>query len=116
MKVAVIGGSIAGCTIASLLQEKFEVTVFERATNLKSRGAGITMAPSLMKSLIDKELLDENLLTYPASTRTFHCKDPRKPKFGKSIWEQDIEILGLHWDEIYSNIRCAFHKFVQSNG
>ena len=103
MKIVVIGGSIAGCTIASLLQEKFEVTVFERATNLKSRGAGITMDPSLMHSLIDKGLLDKDLLTYPASTRTFHCKDPRKPKFGKSIWEQDIEVLGLHWDEIYKS-------------
>ena len=116
MKIAVIGGSIAGCTIASILQKRFNVTVFERAKNLKSRGTGITMAPSLMKTLVDKKLIDENIVTYPASTRKFYCKDPAKPQIGRCIWNQDIDVLGLHWDELYSNLRKRVSNEIYKSG
>ena len=41
MNIAVIGGSIAGCALALLLKDKFNITVYERTDNFQSRGAGI---------------------------------------------------------------------------
>ena len=55
-------------------------------------------------------------LYHPASTRTFHCKDPRKPTTGKFIWKQDIDVLGLHWDEVYSNLRRRVNNNIYKSG
>lgn len=54
MNIAVIGGSIAGCALALLLKDKFNITVYERTDNFQSRGAGITIPKELLTTLINK--------------------------------------------------------------
>ncbi len=105
MKIAIIGGSIAGCAAALLLKDKFDVTVFERSKNLKSRGAGITLSQELLQTLISKGLIDEETSGYSAETRSFYCQLPTKADYGHCIWRQDISIVGLHWDTLFLNLR-----------
>ena len=105
MKIAIIGGSIAGCALALLLKDKFDVTVFERSKSLISRGAGITMSKELLQSLISKNVLDKDIPTHSATTRSFYCQHPSKPDYGHYLWRQDISIISLHWDTLFANLR-----------
>jgi flavin-dependent dehydrogenase len=100
LKIAIIGGSIAGCAAALLLKDKFEVTVYERSNNLKSRGAGITLSKQLLDTLISKNLIDKETTAYSASARSFYCQLPSKPDYGHCIWHQEISIASLHWDTL----------------
>ena len=54
LKVGIIGGSIAGCTTAiELSRVGCEVTLFERTGDeLKDRGAGIGVPPSIIDTFI----------------------------------------------------------------
>lgn len=105
MKIAIIGGSIAGCALALLLKDKFDVTVFERSKGLKSRGAGITMSKELLQTLISKDLIDQETMVYSSSTRSFYCQLPSKPDYGHCLWHQNISIVSLHWDTLFLNLR-----------
>ncbi|KTD60037.1 FAD-dependent monooxygenase [Legionella shakespearei] len=105
MKIAIIGGSIAGCAAALLLKDKFEVTVYERSNNLKSRGAGITISKELLDTLISKNLIDKETVAYSSSARSFYCQLPSKPDYGHNIWHQDISVVSLHWDTLFLNLR-----------
>lgn len=105
MKIAIIGGSIAGCAVALLLKDKFDVTIFERSKDLKSRGAGITISKELLQTLISKDLLDKETMVYSSSTRSFYCQLPSKPDYGHCLWNQNISIVSLHWDTLFLNLR-----------
>jgi 2-polyprenyl-6-methoxyphenol hydroxylase-like FAD-dependent oxidoreductase len=105
LKIAVIGGSIAGCASALLLQDKFDVTVYERARDLKSRGAGITLSKELLQILIAKDLIDKDTIGDSSSTRSFHCQLASKPDYGHCLWHQNISMVSFHWDTLFLNLR-----------
>lgn len=115
MKIAIIGGSIAGCALALLLKDKFDVTVFERSKDLKSRGAGITISKELLQTLISKDLIDQETLGYSSSTRSFYCQLPRKPDYGHCLWHQNISIVSLHWDTLFFNLRKRIPNKIYKN-
>ncbi len=105
LKIAIIGGSIAGCALALLLKDQFEVTVFERAHDLNSRGAGITLSIELLNALIAKNLIDQDTLAHTCTSRSFYCQTDDKPISGKFLWQQGISMASLHWDTLYTNLR-----------
>lgn len=74
LNVAIIGGSIAGCALALLLKDKFSISVFERAHDLRSRGAGITLSIELLNDLINKNLIDEDTLAHQFTVRHFFVR------------------------------------------
>ncbi len=115
MKIAVVGGSISGCAIAALLQDQYEVHVFERSSSLTSRGAGLGMSRELFQLLQDRGLFDSDMISYPVFTRSFHYKGADNPA-GIQIWQQKLEMLGLHWDEIFNNLRRRVNDNVYHNG
>ena len=57
--VAVIGGGIVGMSAALFLQEKFNVTLFERESESKPLGAGIMLQPSGLHVLDQLGVLEE---------------------------------------------------------
>ncbi|KTD10948.1 hypothetical protein Lgra_1914 [Legionella gratiana] len=105
MKIAIIGGSIAGCALALLLKDKLQVTVFERGHNLQSRGAGITLSVELLQSLINKKLIDEDTPSHRLTARSFYCQSNKDPIFGKFLWQQNLSMASLHWDTLFTNLR-----------
>jgi 2-polyprenyl-6-methoxyphenol hydroxylase-like FAD-dependent oxidoreductase len=105
LKIAIIGGSIAGCASALLLKDKFDVVVFERSKDLKSRGAGITISKELLQTLISKDLIDKETIVYSYSTRSFYYQLPSKPDYGHCFWNQNISTVSLHWDTLFLNLR-----------
>lgn len=105
MNIAVIGGSIAGCAVALLLKDKFNITVYERTGNLQSRGAGITIPKELLTTLINKNMLDFDIVAYSLTNRKFYCHSSKNTDYGYCLWQQNIETVSLHWDTLFSNLR-----------
>ncbi|MBN9227243.1 MULTISPECIES: monooxygenase [Legionella] len=116
MNVAIIGGSIAGCALALLLKDRFQVTVFERAHDLKSRGAGITLPIELLNLLIAKNLIDKNTLSHTCTMRSFYCKTDNEPVYGKFLWQQGISMASLHWDTLFTNFRKRIPDSIYHHG
>lgn len=105
MKIGIIGGSIAGCVLAVLLKDKFEITVFEKTQELNSRGAGLTISTDLLEKLIEKNIFNADIDVFKIPTRSFYCKSPMQPDYGKYLWRQNLSIVTLHWDTLFSNLR-----------
>ncbi|VEB35768.1 FAD-dependent monooxygenase [Legionella cherrii] len=116
MNVAIIGGSIAGCALALLLKDQFEVTVFERAHDLKSRGAGITLSIELLNHLIAQNLIDQDTLAHTLTMRSFYCKTANEPVHGKFLWQQGISMASLHWDTLFINFRKRIPDSIYRQG
>ncbi|QMT59490.1 FAD-dependent monooxygenase [Legionella sp. PC997] len=105
MKIGIIGGSIAGCALALLLKDRFQVTVFEQVDNLHSRGAGITISTELLHVLFEKNLIDQDTLSHTFIARSFYCQADNEPVYGKFLWQQGISMATLHWDTLFTNLR-----------
>ncbi|CAM2989556.1 monooxygenase, FAD-binding [Legionella steigerwaltii] len=116
MNVAIIGGSIAGCALALLLKDRFQVTVFERAHDLKSRGAGITLPIELLHGLIAKNLIDKDTLAHKCTTRSFYCKTDDEPLYGQLLWQQGMSMASLHWDTLFTNFRKRIPDSIYRHG
>lgn len=99
MRIAVIGGSIAGCAAAVALQRAGQtVFVYEKSTRaLEDKGAGIVIPTSLLEELQGEKFLDKNIPAIAADGRTFAVGE-------KQIWKQPMQAVALHWRELYSNL------------
>ncbi|MGM9452028.1 FAD binding domain-containing protein [Legionella bozemanae] len=116
MKIAIIGGSIAGCALALLLKDQFPVTVFEREPDLKSRGAGITLSIELLNTLIAQNIIDPGILAHTFTTRSFYCQADNEPLYGKFLWKQGISMASLHWDTLFTNLRKRIPNSIYHHG
>ncbi|OJY30195.1 MAG: monooxygenase, partial [Legionella sp. 40-6] len=115
MKIAIIGGSIAGCAMALVLKDHFDIMLFERAENLKSRGAGITLSNPLFQTLIEKNYLDAGTIGLTCAKRSFYCTDPTNTPSETDFWQQGISLVSLHWDTLYSNFRKRIPNHLYNN-
>ena len=104
-RTAIIGGGIGGLTTAIALRKiGFEVNVYERATELKEVGSGMSLWPNAVRSLqqIDSEILPR-LNTSGRSLRRMLMKD----EHGESIKtlplpSDDYTGIAIHRAELQS--------------
>ena len=104
-RAAIIGGGIGGLTTAIALRKiGFEVNVYERATELKEVGSGMSLWPNAVRSLqqIDPEILSR-LTTGRRSLRRMLIKD----EHGESIKtlplpSDDYTGIAIHRAELQS--------------
>src|SRR5262245_62468142 len=63
LRVAIVGGSLAGCAAAIALRRAgCQVVVFERSTGaLEDRGAGIGMPLALLRTLVERDFIDADM-------------------------------------------------------
>ena len=106
LNVAIVGGSIAGCSAAILLSRLgAKVKVFERSSaTLTGRGAGIVLPESFVQKCISLDLLDSDIPRFPISKRSFFVKD-NSANTGREIWQQSIDVVGFNWGDIYRNLK-----------
>ena len=119
LKVAVIGGSIAGCAAAiELSRAGCQVTVYERSTGkLKDRGAGITLSLSLFKTLVERNLVDPDMPHFPGKKRPFVIRSSEKKcDSGRILWEQPIAVVLTSWDVLYRNLRSRVPNDIYHQG
>lgn len=107
MRVGVIGGSIAGCTAAvELMRIGCEVTIFERSGDeLKDRGAGIGVPPSVIDTFISRNLVDRDIPYFSATNFSRIWRTQDEKKYGYLAWDQPTQLAALNWGALYRNLR-----------
>jgi 2-polyprenyl-6-methoxyphenol hydroxylase-like FAD-dependent oxidoreductase len=73
VNVGIVGGSLAGCAAAIALgRAGCEVSVYERSRGaLEDRGAGIGMPLALLRTLVERDYVDEDMACFRASRSPF---------------------------------------------
>ncbi len=106
--VAIVGGSIAGCTAAvELSRLGCAVTLFERSgEELKDRGAGIGVPAWVIETFIERGLVDADLAWFPAPAFLRICRTPDEPRYGRLAWSQPAKLAALNWGSLYRNLRA----------
>ncbi|HSH76502.1 MAG TPA: FAD-dependent monooxygenase [Longimicrobiales bacterium] len=105
-RVAIVGGSIAGCAAAIALGKAgCEVAVFERSSGeLEDRGAGIAIPVSLRDQLQSAGYLPAS---YPACAlaKRFWILDDGTPQ-GRLLWKQPGQAVTNNWGVLWRSLRA----------
>ncbi len=107
LDIAIIGGSIAGCTAAiELARLGARVTLFERSgEELKDRGAGLGVPTAVFDTFIARDLVDAGLPYFPAPAFLRICRTADEPRYGRLAWAQPATLAALNWGALYRNLR-----------
>lgn len=105
-RIGVVGGSIAGCAAAIVLERAgCDVVVFERSSvGLRDRGAGIAIPVALRESLIVEGFLDEGYPYWPAEGRRWVIDDGASPA-GRLLWRQAGQASLNNWSILWKALR-----------
>lgn len=108
LKVGIIGGSIAGCAAAvELTRLGCEVTLFERSgEELKDRGAGIGVPPSVIESFKQRDLIDPAIPVFSAGAFVRRWRTAAEPRYGYLAWKQPTTMTLLNWGALYRSLRA----------
>ena len=118
LKVGIVGGSIAGCAAAvELSRAGFDVTLFERSGNeLKDRGAGIGVPPSVVETFISRDLVDHDIPYFRLDKMSRIWRSADEPYHGYVAWDQPAQLGALNWGGLYNNLRVRVPDAIyQSN-
>ncbi len=98
LKVGIVGGSIAGCTVAiELSRLGCEVTLFERTGDeLKDRGAGIGIPKSVLETLVSRDLVDADTPYFAGRAFTRLWRTPKQLRYGYLAWDQPADLALLN--------------------
>jgi 2-polyprenyl-6-methoxyphenol hydroxylase-like FAD-dependent oxidoreductase len=107
LKVGIVGGSIAGCTVAvELIRAGCAVTLMERTGDeLKDRGAGIGFPRSIFETLVKRDLIDADTPYFPGKGFTRLWRTPEHRRYGYLAWDQPADLALLNWGVLYRNLR-----------
>ena len=107
---AIVGGGIAGLTMAIALQKKGpNAQVYEAAPVIKPIGAGLTLAGNAVKALLELGI-EEEILKAGKVLKTLYIKDQE----GKILAQTDAEQLSAKFGVInnFSIHRADLHKIL----
>lgn len=118
LKVGIIGGSIAGCTMAiELLRLGCDVTLFERTgEELKDRGAGIGVPPSVIDTFIKRDLVDVDIPYFSSHSFMRIWRTDQHQPYGYLAWDQPSNLGLLNWGGLYRNLRKRVPDHVYRTG
>lgn len=107
LNIAIVGGSIAGCSAAIMLgREGHRLSVFERSTGrLVGRGGGIATPGPVIESLIERDVIDADFPHLSASEMPFIIRTPEHERLGYSPWQTRIDLRAFHWSALWNNLR-----------
>jgi 2-polyprenyl-6-methoxyphenol hydroxylase-like FAD-dependent oxidoreductase len=106
-RVAVVGGSVAGCAAAVALQRVgCRVEVFERTRGrLEERGAGIILPLQLLDQLVAGGYVGAGLRRVPGSERVWLARDDAAPA-GRVVWRQPMAAAANNWALVWTDLRA----------
>jgi 2-polyprenyl-6-methoxyphenol hydroxylase-like FAD-dependent oxidoreductase len=108
IRVAIAGGSIAGCAAALALRRAgCEVTVYERSPGeLKDRGAGVGIPIPLWDELVSAGYLDAAMPVCPTRARVWMTRDDES-RNGTVIWRQPSAAAVNNWGVLWRTLRAC---------
>lgn len=106
-RVAVVGGSIAGCAAAvALARAGCDVTVFERSRGgLRDRGAGITLPASLHGELLEAGYLDPGMRVLRRDELVWFTREGDAPD-GRVVGRQPYPSIMASWALVWRGLRA----------
>ncbi|MGJ8686200.1 MAG: FAD binding domain-containing protein [Spongiibacteraceae bacterium] len=106
-RIAIAGGSIAGCSAAIALQRAgHQVTVYERSAQpLQDRGAGIVVPTPLFEKLQAMDWLDTDMPHIPLNGMDYRLRKPGHEAFGAPLWQRPLEGIALRWGQLFQQLR-----------
>ena len=106
-RVAVIGGSIAGCAAAIALKRAGvqQVDVFERssANDLADRGLGIGLPSPIFQQLVEQDILDADMRYVETEKRYWYLKNDSVT--GKKCYENPMKVQLHNWGLLWNQLR-----------
>ncbi|MBB5867323.1 2-polyprenyl-6-methoxyphenol hydroxylase-like FAD-dependent oxidoreductase [Allocatelliglobosispora scoriae] len=100
-RIGIVGGSIAGCAAAlGATRAGYDVTLFERATDLRDRGFGVGMPKAAYEELTAAGYLDAALPVHPVTHRLWIVAEPGEPT-GRVLWRQPIPAMATSWGRLW---------------
>ena len=111
-KIAVIGTGIAGMSAAWLLNERHDITVYEKAPRLGGHSNTVEAAGAAGAVAVDTGFIVYNTLTYPNLTALFdHLGVPTKPSdmsFAASLGAGRLAYAGTDLNGLFGQRRNIF--------
>jgi 2-polyprenyl-6-methoxyphenol hydroxylase-like FAD-dependent oxidoreductase len=106
-RVAIVGGSIAGCACAIALSRAGQrAVVFERSrSGLADRGLGIAVPPPLLAELTEAGYVGEELPVCSSQERVWVLREPRDGGAGRELWRQPSRIVTCNWGLLWRSLR-----------
>lgn len=107
LRIAVIGGSIAGCIAARLLiQAGHDVHIFEGSHDgLAGRGGGLATSRTVLHTMRDYGLLDADFAAIHHSRLRLAKRTTDHPMAGRSPWSPEIDMMCVNWGGLFSALR-----------
>ncbi|MGW4684768.1 FAD-dependent monooxygenase [Streptomyces sp. NPDC004244] len=109
-RVAVVGGSIAGCAFASAAVRAGaeEVVVLERTRGrLADRGVGLCVHDDRAAELAATGALPAGIAAHPLARRRWLVRDDAAGPAGRVFWEQPFPFHSYHWGLLWRGLREA---------
>ena len=113
-RVAIVGGSIAGCAAYIALMRAnvdINVTIFERSTNLRDRGLGIGLPQPILDELLKDGYIGNDYRFVRSTNRQWFVRDSDAPRdsqqayMGRKVWEQKLPVLLNNWGLLWQQLR-----------
>ena len=107
LDIAVVGGSIAGCSAAIMLARAgHNVHVYERSRGgLIGRGGGIGTPVPLLVELMEHDLVGRDFPYLACSSMPFVVRTPLEPTNGFVPWEMPSQFAMFHWTSLWNALR-----------
>ncbi|MFJ7777079.1 FAD-dependent monooxygenase [Streptomyces yangpuensis] len=103
-----IGGSIAGCAVATALARAGagQVVVLERTRGrLEDRGVGLCVHDERAVELRASGALPEGIAAHPLRRRRWVVRDDAEGPGGRLIWQQPFPFHSYHWGLLWRGLR-----------
>ncbi|WP_280276579.1 FAD-dependent monooxygenase [Nocardia wallacei] len=109
LRIAVLGGSVAGCAMALAAHRAgASVVVAERSTHrLQERGYGIAMPPTTIRALAESGFLDPAMPNHPVTQRIWIVRNPRSTGAEQVLWHQPSPVALCNWAILWQTLRAA---------
>ncbi|MGD8414819.1 MAG: NAD(P)-binding protein [Candidatus Latescibacterota bacterium] len=107
MRIAIVGGSIAGCTAAiELGRSGHDVVVFERSKGgLTGRGAGIGTPTDTLEKLIERDLVDAAIPRVTVANYPMVGRRDGIDRYGRTALVLPLHMALLNWGDLWNQLR-----------
>lgn len=106
-EIAIVGGSIAGCSAAVLLRRAgHSVRIYERSNSkLVGRGGGMGTPVPVLESLMERRLLNRDFPHLVATEMPFVARTAEEPRVGRARWAMPLNLALFHWGALWHALR-----------